>query len=179
MTYLIDQSGKIEDTAKDTVIACANGSKYAILVPAREKRRLQEYFRLIGKPRLFIDITFAIIVSILTEKVKSSPVFTVDEEYPGHTEIIEQFIILFASKSLSIRWQKIGKNSSAHDIAYKTYKRKRLPEQRLSADELWKLVTKKAGGYLNFGLSPKNRYSAPATKKTISEFQRKSRRRRR
>lgn len=179
MTHLIDQSGKIEDTAKDTVIAYSNNSEYAILIPAKEKRRLQEYFRLIGKPRLFIDITFAAIVSILAEEVKSSSTLTIDEEYPGHTEVIEQFIILFVSKLTSIRWQKIGKNSSAHEVAYKTYKRKRPAEQRLSAGKLWKLITKKAGGYLNFGLSPKNRYSAPAANRTISELPKKSRRRRR
>lgn len=179
MTYFIDQSGKIENTAKDTVIACVNNGKYAILIPSREKRRLQEYFRLVGKPRLFIDISFAAIVSLLAEKLKPSSAFTIDEEYPGHMEVIGRFIILLAPKPVAIRWKKIGKNCNAHDVAYKTYKRKRPPEQRVSADELWKLITKKAGGYLNFGLSPKNRYSAPATNKTISKFQRKSRRRRR
>lgn len=38
MQIEIDQSGKIEDTRKDTVLAFSNGKNYSILIPAEVKR---------------------------------------------------------------------------------------------------------------------------------------------
>ena len=60
MKIEIDQSGKVEDTAKPTVIAYANGNSRAILIPASNKRQLQELYRRVGKPRLFIPQVFAL-----------------------------------------------------------------------------------------------------------------------
>lgn len=43
--YKIDQSGRIEYTSHDTVIAFSNGIKKAILVKAKEKRILIQNIR--------------------------------------------------------------------------------------------------------------------------------------
>lgn len=58
MNYQIDQSGKIEQTNKDTVLAAANEENKAVILPVKEKRRLQEWFRQIGLPEVFIDAVF-------------------------------------------------------------------------------------------------------------------------
>lgn len=48
MTYQIDQSGKIEQTAQDTILAYANSTEYALRIPKKLKRKIQELFRVNG-----------------------------------------------------------------------------------------------------------------------------------
>jgi len=62
MKIEIDQSGKIEDTSKNTIIAFSNGKFKSIFISAREKRELQKFFRRIGKPRIFVYRVFAILI---------------------------------------------------------------------------------------------------------------------
>ncbi|MDP2951104.1 MAG: hypothetical protein Q8N55_01840 [bacterium] len=45
MKIYIDQSGKIENTNKPTIIAFANGESGAILVGAKDKKKVQEYYK--------------------------------------------------------------------------------------------------------------------------------------
>lgn len=43
--YKADQSGKIEQTNKNTVVAISNGKKFTVLLKAKDKRLLQDLFR--------------------------------------------------------------------------------------------------------------------------------------
>lgn len=177
MKYQIDQSGKIEDTAKHTVIAYSNDEIGAVLLPASEKRKLQNMFRLVGKPQIFIYLVFAALISILiSSKLKQTvnPIFIIDIEYPSHDKTIHSMIEIFTGNKLQVRWQPIGKSSKAHDIAYKVFKKKLKIAKVISADMVWRLVIKRAGGRLNLGLSPKNRRSAPATKISLTHKKQKS-----
>lgn len=79
MSIQIDQSGKIEDTSRPTILAASNSVKFSIVLSAKEKRRLQQKFRKIGYPRLFIDYVFAALLYILFTKVKRSQ-YIVDME---------------------------------------------------------------------------------------------------
>jgi len=45
----VDQSGKIEQTNKDTVLALSNEISYAVLIPARVKREAINLLRATGK----------------------------------------------------------------------------------------------------------------------------------
>lgn len=162
MTYYIDQSGKIEDTAKNSVIAGVNGNRYAVIVPAKEKRNLQEKFRRVGLPTLFIDYTFAICLYFIIKESGSKFTYIVDIEYPGHEKIIYNILEDLFKEEIIVFWKRIGKNSKAHDLAYKVFKKKIILGKILKSEEIWVKAKKIAGGYLNFGLSPKNRYSAPA-----------------
>jgi hypothetical protein len=166
MKYQIDQSGKIEDTAKHTVIAYSNDSVAAVLLSAREKRKLQEMFRLIGKPKLYIYAGFSVLTYILIEpklKLGDRAIFIIDKEYPGHDKTIQRLIQFFANRNIEIRWQLLGKSSKAHDIAFKVYKKKLKIGKIIRAETIWRLIKKRAGGRLNFGLSPKNWRSTPAS----------------
>lgn len=51
MQIEIDQSGKIEDTSKDTVLALSNGTQFSIKISRNIKRELQNIFRKNKEPR--------------------------------------------------------------------------------------------------------------------------------
>lgn len=176
MKIFVDQSGKIEQTNKDTVLAAANDENFAVILPSKEKRRLQEWFRRVGAPALFVDTTFATMLYLLIrDLLKKTTNFIVDIEYPGRTQIIEDMVLRLAPKKITISWRLIGKTSKAHDIAYKVY-HKKIKGKNTNAQEVWKLAkvasrelaTKIAGGNLKIGLRPTNRLSAPANKHKIS-----------
>ena len=102
MTYFIDQSGKIEDTAKDTVLAAVNENDTAVILSAKDKRRLQENFRILGKPQLFVDAVFAAVLHFLVKKLTRQGRICVDIEYPGHTKIIEKIVNQLAYKDVGL-----------------------------------------------------------------------------
>ena len=66
--YELDQSGKIEDTARKTVLAFSNDHLGAITLSAKDKRRLQELFREIGAPKLFIYYVFSALIILLLKQ---------------------------------------------------------------------------------------------------------------
>ena len=131
--YQVDQSGKIEDTAKLTVVALSNGLQKSIILSAKDKRDLQKTFREAGKPKVFSLQVFAALVYILLEKsqVKDN-VITLDKEYPGHENLIKSYIVQLINKRKKVRLHEgnirfglIGKLSPAHNLAYISFKKKR------------------------------------------------------
>jgi len=174
MKYQIDQSGKIEQTEKPTVLAAANGKAYAVILPAKEKRRLQEIFRKSGKPLLFIDAVFAVLLWNLIHEI-SLKTIEVDTEYPGHTEIIQKMLQKLSTLETSLKWVRVGKASKVHDIAYKIYKGKLKIGKIVHARNIEALAIKIAGGRLNTGLSPASRRSGPASKIIVAKRHKKSR----
>lgn len=84
MAYQIDQSGKIEQTNKKTVLAISNGKTYSVLLKAKDKRLLQDIFRtLFNKQRQFIYEVFSALLFILISNSKSEGRIVIDKEYPG------------------------------------------------------------------------------------------------
>lgn len=170
--YELDQSGKIEDTARNTVLAFSNDHFGAITLSAKEKRKLQELFREIGAPKLFIYYVFSALIILLLKSQKISKII-IDIEYRGHEKTIESLV----TKELKseIEWKEIGKNSKAHNIAYKVFSNKLKLGRTASAKEVWNLSKKITGGRLKVGLSPTNRHSAPVSKLIITKRRNKSR----
>lgn len=175
--YQIDQSGKIEQTGKTTVLAAANGNTVAVILLGKDKRKLQESFRLKGKPQLFIDSVFTVLLYLLIKAINTKlSIIEVDIEYPGHTEIIEHMLEQLTDLDIRLRWTLVGKTSKAHDIAYKVFRKKLRIGKVVKFSDIEKLAIKIAGGYLNTGLSPANRYSGPANKRRLSQKRRKVKR---
>lgn len=165
MSVEIDQSGKIEDTARDTVLAASNGEKHSVIIFARDKRKLQEKFRLAGKPELFVYAVFATVLYFLVKLLKNKRV-VVDIEYFGKTDTIQKMVTAL-NKEINTEWKLIGKNSPAHDLAYKILKGKLKADRRLLTEDIWLKATKITGGRLKIGLSPTNRRSAPVNNKYV------------
>ena len=84
MKIEIDQSGRVEETNRDTILAFANDNEFTVIITARTKRRLQEIFRQIGKPTVFMIYIFAISVYLLIKpKLNSITDIIIDIEYAG------------------------------------------------------------------------------------------------
>ena len=65
MKIEIDQSGKVEETHRDTVIAFSNGKSCALKISGRTKRKIQEIFRQVGEPKTYITHTFCILIFLV------------------------------------------------------------------------------------------------------------------
>ena len=76
MRIEIDQSGKIENTNKPTVVGFSNKESGIVLITPKDKKAIQKYFRDIGKPKLFIYITFvALVFYLIKNHIKNRGVF--------------------------------------------------------------------------------------------------------
>lgn len=139
MKIEIDQSGRIEETNRDTVIAFSNEKQFSIRIPARIKRQLLEVFRRRGKPKLFKYKVFALGIAILLRRSKISPKnlsLVIDDEYPGHEGTITDIIWSRFDPEVEINFRSISKNSPAHEMAYYTYKKERKENVRLTYEEI-------------------------------------------
>lgn len=132
MRYQIDQSGKIEQTNKDTVLRLSNGKWDAVLIKSRTKRQIQEIFRRHGQIRNYVLFTFCAGLSLLIKRNLEINRIIIDKEYMGKEPIIVKLIreMLKGKKSQEIIFELIGKNVMAHkranDIASKKLKAKKV-----------------------------------------------------
>ena len=130
MRYQIDQSGKIEQTSKITVIAISNSKQASIILKAKDKRDLQNIYRQAGKPKVFAIQVFSALTYLLLEKAKIEiGMVYIDKEYPGHESIIQSYITQLIKKRgkinlepENIRFTLVGKTSNVHLYGYKKFK---------------------------------------------------------
>lgn len=151
MIIEIDQSGKIEETNKDTIIAFSNSKNFSIRIHRRTKRKLQEDFRKRGIPKLFAMRTFSAGVSILIKNyINELDKMVIDTEYYGNEKVIKSMIIdSHPAKKKDklqsiIEFKKIGKKSPAHILAISVSRKKRKADMIIPYDSLFKLAIKKS-----------------------------------
>ncbi len=149
MDIEIDQSGKVEQTGKDTVVACATKKGFArsLRISAREKRKLQKFFRKIGKPSMYVYKVFSVlIVMLIRTHLDSFDRIIIDTEYWHQDHILRNLIVEILRKDVPsfdparIIFRQIGKNSPAHDVANATYKRKQKPTLQVTAREVLAVI---------------------------------------
>jgi len=156
MKVEIDQSGKIEETNKNTVLAFSNGKHGVVLIRSKTKRQLLEMFRRIGKPKLFIYRTFTAGIFLLVEPyITSLSTIAIDTEWLGKDRLISDIFSEFVQKRKvlhkpNITFCFVGKNSPVHILAWITYKSlvQKKPLKRkirtLSMEKLASLALKKS-----------------------------------
>ena len=149
--YQIDQSGKIEQTERHTVIAFTNSKNYSVLLKKTEKRLLQRFFKDAESLNYFPYFTFAVLIAILIKEVKPKYKITIDKEYYGHEELILKKITLYLEilgikKSPNLEFGHIGKLSKAHNYGYRVAMKKEKPSKIISAKEVMAIIlgTKKS-----------------------------------
>lgn len=117
----IDQSGKIEQTSKNTILCLSNGFWDAVSIKAKTKRQLQEIFRRNGQNRNFILFTFCAALALLLKRNLMLNEVTVDKEYTSKEGIIKkitQEMLASEKKIPEIYFGNIGKKAMAHNRAY-------------------------------------------------------------
>lgn len=143
MKCFIDQSGKVEDSSKLTVVAMVDGKIKSLLINSREKRKVLRIMREIEFPgRVFVYKIFAGLVFLLVKKERVNELF-IDDEYPGHGPLIKDIIIkLFEGHKLKvphINFGLIGKNNEAHKVALETFRGKRDADVIVNAKDVFGL----------------------------------------
>lgn len=154
MVYKIDQSGKVEDTSKNTVLACCNGEEYCVLITRRTKRRIQEIFRTAGMRELFVYWTFAAGLYVLLENFKRDIKVVVDMEYLGRDKMILSMVneITQIKRSVfhDIRFSRIGSKPKVHYLAKRVFDGKKKADRIIAVDEIIELIKRtKTGGRLS------------------------------
>lgn len=151
MKVYIDQSGKIEDTNKLTIVAFANKKAKTLMISSVEKQKLMKTMRILDHPKkTFIYKAFAGLVFLLLRGENIKEVI-IDKEYPGHEPLIKDILLqLFKKNKLQtpyIEFKRIGKQSQAHKIALETFRGERKPDKVVKAVEVLILLYKKKKGW--------------------------------
>lgn len=109
MQIEIDQSWKIEDTNKKSVVAFSNGISASLLIPAKEKKVIQQLYRQAGKPEIFVYKLFSVLIFILVKdylgKIDS---IAIDTEYPGKEALIKEAYAVFKGEQEPTKSVKSG-----------------------------------------------------------------------
>lgn len=148
MKIEINQSIKIEQTNKDTIIGLANKETFTILIPRKIKRKLQEEFRKQGRPKLFVYRTFVAgaVLAFKYARSEQPSKIVIDEEYYGKDKMLKSMFLEMWSRFFTelpeISFEKIGKKSKVHEICYLTMKGKYKPNKVISFEEIRYLALK-------------------------------------
>ncbi|MGB4965736.1 MAG: hypothetical protein WBO77_01350 [Microgenomates group bacterium] len=149
MVYQIDQSGKVEDTARNTVLALCNGSKRTVLITAQTKRELQERFRIAEMPRRFVYLSFVAGLFYLLEHLKQVKTIIIDTEYPGHEESIGKMLANLLAEydkpKHTIRFARIGNRPKVHYLAKDVFDKKKKADRILGIKGMLKVIKKTDG----------------------------------
>ena len=143
MKIEVDQSEKLEQTSRDTVIAFSNGEQYSILIESGLKQNL---FRN-RKSKLFKLKLFAVcLYLLLKDKIEGKELIVIDEEYSGNDIFIKDFLLRLIRKSFpdfdrrSIIFGRVTKKSNAHDLALLVYRKKLMPNKIIKEEEILELL---------------------------------------
>lgn len=140
----VDQSGKIELTKADTVLAFANDISSSVLIRAMLKRQCLQKLRRkhISKKIITLLIFSAGLFLLLREPLRKGAIVTIDTEYTGREGDIKGMILRMARRdnlklaSDQIQFGHIGKRSSAHRTAINVFRGKVLPDRVLTIKEI-------------------------------------------
>ena len=144
----IDQSGKIEQLDKNSIIAFSNKNQYSVLIPKEIKKEIYNLYK--GKIQDLRYRLFCIgIYYCIKDYVKEKELITICYEYLGKENLIKSFLLDYLRKdyptidSKIIRFGSIGKNSNAHAVAIDVFRGNRRPNKILSLNEVKKCLKKR------------------------------------
>lgn len=148
MIVEINQSNKVEQTNKDTIIGLANEKIFTILIKRKVKRKLQGEFRKEGKPRLFVYRTFiaGVVLALKYAQLRKASKIVIDEEYYGKDKLLKSMFFEMGSRFFKeipeVSFEKIGRKSKVHEICYFTMKGKYNPDKVIGFEEIKQLALK-------------------------------------
>ncbi len=150
MDIEVDQSGKIENTRVDTVIAFSNSARAAVLIPAVVKRacirtlRERDWRSQTFVFKIFAAALFVLILPYL-EKIDR---IVLNVEYPERMGDIKGLLLKFIRRQRrdftreQIVSHSIGKQSAAHKQAIGVYRGRLSPDMILTAQQILNVTRK-------------------------------------
>lgn len=140
----IDQSGKVEETNRITVIAFSNHITKAVVIPAAVKRECIERLRRGGrnKQTFVFQIFAAGIFCLIEEHIHQLERIIIDTEYPGREGDIKGMLLnaIFRIRpdfpKQSIVFSQVGKKSGSHFKAYGVFTGKQKADRRLTLEDI-------------------------------------------
>ena len=143
----VDQSGKIEKTNVDTVLAFSDEKSATVLIPAEVKRVCLQALRRGGrrKTTIVLRIFAAGLFLLLLDVLEEVTLVTIDQEYPGREGDIKGMLLRLIRASGKefekerIVFHRVGK-SAAHFKAYGVYKGFRKADRILTAEDILALI---------------------------------------
>lgn len=149
MKVYIDQSGKVENTSKLTVVAYANGKVRSIQISAVEKRKLLGAMKKLEVSSTYIYKVFATLIFILLRGQRIFDV-VIDKEYPGHEGVIKNVLKnLFEKNNLKlpeISFDTITKKNQAHKVAISVFRGKSKPSLVVKTEDVVNILFSKKKG---------------------------------
>ena len=143
-TVEVDQSGRIEFTRDDTVMALSDGINNTLLVEARVKRACVTELRNrgISGPTLYVRLFATGLYFLLKGHIQQLSRVVIDIEYFGKEAQIKEHLINLLRRAGcvvhadQIQFQRIGKRSAAHVLALETLRGHSKPDLVLSKEDL-------------------------------------------
>jgi hypothetical protein len=140
----VDQSGRVEFTGEDTVLAFSNGIQFAVLIPSVVKRECVKALRDRGfGGTTFYPQFFTVgLYYLLKDHLKELARITIDLEYFGKDEQIKEHLINLLRRANYevdpevIQFGQIGKHSDAHRLAIAALRKKIQPNLVLTREEI-------------------------------------------
>jgi hypothetical protein len=139
----VDQSGKIEDLAVDTILAFSNGLSGTIRIPAGVKRAGLAFLRRRRVPpkTRYLRMLAAGFYLLLQDDLTRLTYITIDVEFAGREEDLRGMLLIliwrrfpsFSKDRLAFR--RIGKKSPAHHLALKTFQGQRPADEIVKEEE--------------------------------------------
>ncbi len=147
----VDQSIKINDLARDTVLAIANGISFAIVIPSNVKRAVMRHLREKGKSQTAATIyAFSVgLYLLLRNVVRAIDQAYIDVEYTGWESAIKNIVVALLRRDdpsfdpSPIIFRHIGKKSSAHHLAIEIARHRRLPNKRIGEAEFLGMLSQR------------------------------------
>lgn len=142
--YQIDQSGKIEQTNRQTIIALSNSKHNSVKISAVEKQRLIKTMLELDYPQKnYTHKIFAAMIFLALHNNKIEDVL-IDTEYSGHNSSIKEILVQLFQKSNKtcpeISFGYVGKKSHAHDLAIEIFRNKKKADIIVEAKDILKIL---------------------------------------
>ncbi len=144
MRVEVDQSGKIEQTDGDTILAFANGASGSLLIRATVKRQCLQALRRrgIGTKMITLRLFSTGLFLLLRKVLKEGALVMIDTEYIGREGDIKGMLLRMARRDNlklgpdQIRFGQIGRKSPAHTKGIEVFRGKKTPDKVLTVNEM-------------------------------------------
>ena len=129
----VDQSGKIEDTEVDTILALANGLSWTIRIPASVKRAGLAFLRQrhVSRKTRYLRMLAGGLYLLLCDYLDQLSFITIDVEFAGRENDLRGMLLVLLWRKLPpfskerVIFHRVGKKSPAHHLALMTYQGKK------------------------------------------------------